>query len=347
MRIGFIVNDVAQEHNSYTTTHLALCAHKREHVVYFIGVGDLAYYSDGQMGAHAFPLPVEKKFRTAATLLNEIKHARQVKITAADLDVLMLRNDPAEDIEKRPWAQNAGILFGQMAVNQGVMVLNDPNSLANAMNKMYFQYFPEQVRPKSIITRDVEDIKQFFEENKHKMVLKPLQGSGGRNVFLVTKSEAGNINQMFEAISRDGFVIAQEYLPDAKNGDIRLFLMNGKPIIVEDQIAALRRIQSDDDIRSNIHRGGKASKVQISDDTMKLVDMVMPKLAEDGMFFVGLDIVGDKLMEINVFSPGGLSNASKLCKVDFFTPVLEAIERKIHYKEVYKGSLDNAKIAAI
>lgn len=347
MRIGFVVNDVAEEHSSYTTTHLALCAHKRGHEVYFMGVGDLAYYSDGQMGAHAFPLPPDKKFRTAATLLNEIKEASRVKITASDLDVIMLRNDPSEDIEKRPWAQNAGVIFGQMAVKQGVVVLNDPTSLANAMNKMYFQYFPEKVRPKSIITRDVEDIKLFFEESKNKMVLKPLQGSGGRNVFLVTKKEAKNINQMFEAISRDGYVIAQEYLPDAKDGDIRLFLLNGKPIEVDGEIAALRRQQSDGEIRSNIHRGGKALKAPITEETMKLVELVMPKLTEDGMFFVGLDIVGNKLMEINVFSPGGLNNACKLCGVDFFIPVLEAIERKLHYKETYKDTIENVKIAVM
>ncbi len=234
-----------------------------------------------------------------------------------------------------------------MAVKQGVIVLNDPNSLANAMNKMYFQYFPEKVRPQSIITRNVDDVKLFFEERKNKMVLKPLQGSGGRNVFLVTKKEANNINQMFEAISRDGYVIAQEYLPGAKDGDIRLFLMNGKPIVVDEQIAAIRRQQKEDDIRSNIHRGGKASKAQITDEIIGLVDLVMPKLVEDGMFFVGLDIVHDKLMEINVFSPGGLNNASKLYEVDFMTPVIEAIERKVHYKKTYQEAIENAKIATI
>jgi glutathione synthase len=326
---------------------MALCAHKRGHEVYYMGVGDLAYYSDGQMGAHAYPLPAEKKFRSASTLMAEIKKTEQIKITATDLDVLMLRNDPSEDIEKRPWAQSAGVIFGQMAVSQGAIVLNDPHSLGNAINKMYFQHFPEKVRPKSIITRDVDDIKHFFEESKNKMVLKPLQGSGGRNVFLVTKKEAKNINQMFEAISRDGYVIAQEYLPDAKDGDVRLFLMNGKPIIVDDHVAALRRQQAVDDIRSNIHKGGKAVKAVITDKTMELVELVMPKLVEDGMFFVGLDIVGDKLMEINVFSPGGLSNASKLYDVDFFPPVIEAIERKAHYKDTYKESIENAKIATI
>lgn len=346
MKIGFIVNEVATEHVNYTTTHLALAAHKREHEIFYMGVGDLAYYSDGQMGAHAYTLP-EQKFRSASTLLSEIKKSEQTKITAAELDVLLLRFDPSEDIEKRPWAQHAGIIFGQMAVNQGVIVLNDPNTLGDALNKMYFQYFPEKVRPKTLITRDVNDIQEFFEESKHKMVMKPLQGSGGRNVFLVTKKEASNINQMFEAISRDGFVIAQEYLPAAKGGDIRLFLMNGKPIKVGGQYAALHRLQKDGEIRSNIHRGGKASKAHITDEILDLVELVMPKLIEDGMFLVGLDIVGDKLMEINVFSPGGLHQASKLCGVDFVAPVIEAIEKKGHYKETYQEIIKNVKIATI
>lgn len=346
MRIGFVVNNVAGELPNYTTTHLALTALKLGHEVYYMGVGDLAYYSDGQMGAHAVKAP-DKKFRSVTTLLDEVLQTEKVKITAPDLDVLMLRNDPSEDIEKRPWAQNAGVIFGQMAVKQGVIVLNDPNSLSDAMNKMYFQYFPEIVRPKTIITRDVDDIKAFFKETKNKMVLKPLQGSGGRNVFLVTKKEESNINQMFEAISRDGYVIAQEYLPDAKDGDIRLFLMNGKPIVVDGKVGAIHRLQQDGEIRSNIHKGGTASKTVMSDTMAELAEMVMPKLIEDGMFLVGLDIVGNKLMEINVFSPGGLAQASKLSSVDFFPPIVEAIERKVRYKKTYKENIRNKKIATI
>lgn len=327
MRIGFIVNKVATEMAGYTTTHLA-------------------YYSDGQMGAHA-RFPSQKKYRATATFLEDIQHCPPQSITAPDLDVLMLRNDPSEDIEGRPWAQNAGIVFGQLAIKQGVIVLNDPNSLSDAMNKMYFQHFPEKVRPKTIITRNIDDIRNFFVETKHKMVMKPLQGSGGRNVFLVTKKEESNINQMFEAICRDGYVIAQAYLPEAKDGDIRLFLMNGKPIIVDGKVGAIHRHQKSGEIRSNIHKGGSASKAVIDDTVMELVELVMPKLVEDGMFLVGLDIVGNKLIEINVFSPGGLSKACQLHGVDFFTPIIEAMERKVHYKKTYQETLGNEKIAVI
>lgn len=346
MRIGFIVNQVRTENPNFTTTGLAFCAHKRGHEVYYMGVGDLVYNSDEQIGAHARKVP-GKKFTSRDTFMEAVRDAAREKITSAELDVLMLRNDPAEDIEKRTWAQSAGILFSQMAVRQGVIVLNDPQTLSGAINKMYFQYFPETVRPKTVISRNVEDIQAFFEETRHKMVLKPLQGSGGRNVFLVTKKEASNINQMFEAISRDGYVVAQEYLEEAKQGDVRLFLLNGKPFEVKGKVAMLNRVQKEGDIRSNIHRGGKAFKGEVSDTLLELADLVKPKLIRDGMFLVGIDVVGNKLMEVNVFSPGGLGNASELHKVDFIGPVIDAIEQKVAYKKIYGDSISNSRIATM
>ena len=137
-----------------------------------------------------------------------------------------------------------------------VIVLNDPNGLAKAMNKMYFQLFPEEVRPATLITRDKEEIRTFAKEHGNNIVLKPLQGSGGSNVFLVRKDDMANLNQMVEAVSRDGYVIAQEYLPAAAEGDTRLFLMNGEPLRYKGKYAAFRRIRSGEDMRSNIHAGG-------------------------------------------------------------------------------------------
>ncbi len=189
-------------------------------------------------------------------------------------------------------------------MRHGVIVLNDPNGLAKAMNKMYFQLFPEQVRPRTLITRDREEIRKFAMEEGGNIVLKPLQGSGGTGVFLVRIDDLSNLNQMIEAVSRDGYVIAQEYLPAASEGDTRLFLMNGQPFRYKGKYAAFRRVRTGDDMRSNIHAGGKLRQAEISDMHLKIAEIVRPKLVQDGMFLVGLDIVGDKLMEINVFSPG-------------------------------------------
>jgi glutathione synthase len=327
MKIGFVVNQIKKEANPYTTTSLALQATRMGHEVYYIGIGDLAYLEDEQMGAHAIKAP-DKQFRTNATFLEAVKKEQKHLVTPKELDILMLRNDPSEDYMNRSWAQNGGMVFGRLAQKHGVVVLNDPRTLAQAGNKMYFQYFPKTVRPETIITRHIEDIKSFYKDHDKNIVLKPLQGSGGKNVFLINE-ETKNLNQIVEAIARDGFVVAQEYLPAAQNGDIRLFLLDGRPIVVDGQTAAIHRTQAKNDIRSNIHQGGQVKKPKLTKKVNELVEEVAPKLIKDGMFFVGLDIVGDKLMEINVFSPGGLGHASRIHKVDFFEPVIKAMERKV------------------
>src|SRR5690606_34675179 len=107
------------------------------------------------------------------------------RIQVDDLDVLMMRYDPAEEHRDRPWAQTSGILFAELAANRGVIVLNDPRTLASAINKTYFQQFPELVRPRTLISRNVGEIKDFIAEQEGNAVIKPLQGSGGQSVFLI------------------------------------------------------------------------------------------------------------------------------------------------------------------
>jgi glutathione synthase len=281
--------------------------------------------------------------------MTDIQGAKAIheRITVDDLDVLMLRNDPAGDAVQRPWAQPVGTIFGRVAMRHGVIVLNDPNGLAGAFNKMYFQLFPEEVRPRTIITRDRDEIKKFAKAEGGNIVLKPLQGSGGYNVFLVRKDDLSNLNQMVDAVSRDGYVIAQEYLPAAEEGDTRLFLMNGLPLRHRGKYAAFRRLRTGDDLRSNIHAGGTKAQAELTDTHFKLAEMVRPKLVQDGMFFVGLDIVGDKLMEINVFSPGGLGSAQKFEKVNFNHAVIDALERKVEYMGYYRRNFDNIEMSTL
>ncbi len=238
----------------------------------------------------------------------------------AEIDVLMLRNDPSIDAET-PWAMEAGILFGREAVKRGVIVLNDPDSLGRAINKLYFQSFPVEARAETLITKHDSDIKAFAKAHQGNIILKPLQGSGGSGVFKLDAKSKSNLNQIIEAIGRDGYIIAQAYVPAAKKGDIRFFLMNGHPLQVGGKYAALRRVASPDDIRSNIHAGGKAEAVEIGETELRVAEMIRPKLVADGMFLVGIDIVGDKILEVNVFSPGNLNSCSRLAGVDFSIPV--------------------------
>ncbi|MBN2474176.1 MAG: glutathione synthase [Pirellulales bacterium] len=347
MRIGFIVNDVMTEEASFTTVRLACEAINHGHEAFVFGVGDVAYDPDEFIRARARTVS-KKSYKSHVTFLRDLQgpKADRQRITVDELDVLMLRNVPSDDYIKRPWATNAAAEFGRVAMRHGVIVVNDPNGLAKASSKMYFQLFPEEVRPRTVITRDREEIKAFA-QSEGTIVLKPLQGSGGAGVFLVRPEDVPNINQMIDAVSRDGFVIAQQYLPAAQEGDTRLFLMNGRPLRVKGKYAAFGRVRSGGDMRSNIHAGGKLAPAEIDHHALAIAETVRPKLVQDGMFLVGLDIVGDRLMEINVFSPGGLGSAQKFTKVNFTKYVIEALERKSHYMKAYGRNFDNVDMCTL
>ncbi|NIL97592.1 MAG: glutathione synthase [Planctomycetales bacterium] len=347
MRIGFIVNDVKTEEGKFTTSRLGQAAVNRGHEVWVLGVGDLAYDPDDMVRARATSVPKERYGSSDSYTMDlQGKRAVQRRITLDELDVLMLRNVPSDDYLKRPWASTAATEFARVAMRHGVIVLNDPNGLAKASSKMYFQLFPEEVRPRTLITRSRDEIKAFAQETGT-IVIKPLQGSGGAGVFLVRPSDIPNLNQMIDAVSRDGFVIAQEYLPAAEQGDLRLFVMNGRPLRVGRKYAAFRRVRSGGDLRSNIHAGGTKAAAEVDSKILHIAEVVRPKLVQDGMFLVGLDIVGDKLMEINVFSPGGLGSAQLFEKVNFAATVIESIERKVQYMQYYGRNFDNVDMCTL
>ncbi len=347
MRIGFIVNDVQTEEKKFTTMRLGQAAVNRGHEVWVMGVGDLAYDPDDMVRARATSVPKEK-YGSSDSFTADLQSKKAVKrrITADELDVLVLRNVPSDDYLSRPWASTAATEFARVAMRHGVIILSDPNGLAKASSKMYFQLFPETVRPQTLITRDRDEIKHFAQE-LGTIVVKPLQGSGGASVFLIRQADIPNLNQMIDAVSRDGFVIAQEYLPAAEEGDMRLFVMNGRPLRIGKKYAAFRRVRSGGDMRSNVHAGGSKAAAEITATHLQIAEIVRPKLVQDGMFLVGLDIVGNKLMEINVFSPGGLGSAQQFEKVNFSTLVIEAIEKKVEYMHYYGRNFDNVDMCTL
>ncbi len=347
MRIAFFVNRIQTEEKGYTTTRLAITALNHGHEVWYIDAEGFAMDPDDRVHARAVS-PPKKRYKSGETLLKDLRSPKAVteRIAVDDLDILMLRSDPSNETGTRSWAQQVGILFGRVALRRGVIVLNDPNGLAKALNKMYFQLFPEEVRPKTLITRDKNEIKSFAREYGT-IVLKPIQGSGGTNVFLARPEDLPNLNQMIDAVTRDGYVIAQEYLPAAEKGDIRMFLMNGKALRYKGKYAAFQRVRSGGDLRSNIHAGGKLEKAVIDTTILHIAEIVRPKLVQDGMFLAGLDIVGNKLMEINVFSPGGLGSAQKFEGVNFSQVVIGALERKVEYMKFYQRNFGNVEMACL
>ncbi|MDI3330628.1 MAG: glutathione synthetase [Micrococcus sp.] len=347
MRIGFVVNNVATEKSTYTTIRLAMAATQLGHEALLTGTGDFSYAPDGSLSVQGHGVPA-RSYRSLERYLADVQKpeaARQVPIR--DFDVVMLRNDPADDAKERPWASLAAVAFGQLIAATGVLVVNDPHSLSSALSKAYFQHFPDAVRPRTLISRDQRLISGFIDDMDGNAVLKPLQGSGGSGVFVVDRKEAPNRNQIVEAIARDGYVVAQEYLPEAKDGDVRMMLMNGYPLQVAGKYAAFRRRNASGEVRSNMSVGGTAEAVRVTDEMLHLAEVVRPKLVTDGMFLVGLDIVGDKLMEVNVFSPGGLGSCLRLYGKDFASAIIRDLERKLQIRGHYAEDLGNVRLATV
>jgi len=328
MKIAFLINQTHKEEAYFTTTWMALHALKRGHIIMYIGLSDFVYVDDTNIDAHVRKIHPQETILDNEDLLEKLKKQKKERISMMDVDVLWLRFDPVMDMLNRPWAPPMGLQFAQLLKKLGRYVINDPDQLIQASNKLYLENFPREIRPKTVVTRSYSDILDFMNLQNEKIILKPLKGSGGKNVFMISPNELHNLKQTVEVIARDGYVIGQEYLPEATKGDMRFFLLDGEPIVIDGKYAALQRVQPKGEIRSNIHQGAKAEIANVTEDTLKLVKKVSDKLRMDGMYLVGLDIVGDKIMEINVFSPGALSAASNLNDVDYIAYLIQDLEEK-------------------
>lgn len=327
MRLAFFVRDVATEVDEYATTRLARAASQRGHEAWYVGVSDVELgESDGQLMARARAAEFQKD-DTLESLMERIKERDAERIVMDDLDVLFLRNEPVDDLQERPWASPMGMVLGQMLKARGVTVVNDPTTLVRAASKLYLEEFPESVRPRSLVTRDPAAIERFVAEVGHSVV-KPLFGGRGRNVFVIEGEDEANLAQMTEAVLEDGYAIVQQFVDGAEDGDVRIFLLEGQILEQDGQLAAFRRVPAGNDPRANISVGGRAVPFEIGDAERGIVEAMSKKLVADGMYFVGLDVVGDKVLEINADSPGGMQAMERLYEMDVCLTVIDALERR-------------------
>lgn len=327
MRIAFLINDMATEVDEYTTTRLARAAARAGHEVWYVGVGDVELGpGDDRLMARAHAAELAE----GDTLESFIERARgrdAERIVLDHLDALFLRNESLEDLPERPWAIPLAPIFGEMLQARGVTVVNDPSVLVRATSKLYLEEFPEKVRPRSVVTRDPEAIEAFVAEVGH-CVVKPAYGSKGRNVFMIDRDTETNLAQITEAVLQDGYAIAQEFVEGGEDGDARIFLLEGKLLEHDGVVAAFRREPTGNDPRANISTGGRSVPLEIGGAERTIIDAMSEKLAADGMFFVGIDVIGDKVVEINAESPGGMQSVERLYDVDVCPAIIEALERR-------------------
>ncbi|WP_130537191.1 glutathione synthase [Thiomicrorhabdus indica] len=249
------------------------------------------------------------------------------------LDSLMIRKDPPID----------PVIFNFLdSIKNECVIMNDVDGIRKANNKLFTSTFNDPSNsylPITHVSKDKEFIRKAIKEMPgDKVILKPLVGSGGHGVIVLEKNAQSNISSILDfyisGTGNENYVIIQEYIEGAEQGDVRVLMLNGK------FLGAYNRKPPEGDIRANIQIGGTAHKYKMTDSQMAVCRKIGPRLAADGLYFVGVDMIGDKILEVNVLNPGGISNINKLDKVKLHLNVVDFIEEKVNEKHEKRAELE-------
>ena len=258
------------------------------------------------------------------TFYNKVE-LRDEMLPLAGFDVIFFRANPPLD----------PIMLNFLdSVKDDVFIINSLEGMREANNKLYTAAFGDahnNIIPKTHVSKNKEYLIEMINESSaDKMILKPLNGFGGSGVILIEKSAMSNINSLldFYITNSDGssnYVILQDYIEGADKGDVRILLLNGEPV------GAMRRVPGSGDHRSNVSAGGSVQKHALTKEERALCKQIGPKLVADGLYFVGIDVIGGKLVEVNVMSPGGITYINKVYKPKHKVEekVLDFIESKV------------------
>jgi len=287
---------------------LALEATRRGHDLFHYLPTDLSY-DRGRVIAKARPLQVRREQGNHATLGTE------EILDVASLDVVLMRQDPPFDMGY------IGATHLLEQVHPQTLVVNDPVSVRNAPEKLFVTRFPD-LMPPTLITYDTEQIKAFRRDYKD-IIVKPLYGNGGAGVFHV-KPEDDNLTSLLElfAGALDEPLMVQQYLPAVRAGDKRIILIDGEPL------GALNRVPAEGEARANLHVGGRAERSTLTRREHDICEAIGPVLKEQGLIFVGIDVIGDWLTEINVTSPTGLQEIGRFDDVSLEARIWDVIEER-------------------
>jgi glutathione synthase len=300
-----------------STFVLGLEAERRGYEVWHYTPPELIF-RDRKVMARAQPMKLRREKGNHFTL-----GAAQM-VDLATLDVVLLRQDPPFDMS---YITTTHLLEH---IHPKTLVVNDPASVRNAPEKLYVTHF-DNVMPPTLITADQRALREFRDEHKD-IILKPLYGNGGAGVFRVRPDDENfaSLLEMFSQRSREP-LIAQRYLPEVRQGDKRIILIDGKPAGV------INRVPAQGEARSNMHVGGKAVKAELSKRDREICDTIGPELARLGMIFVGIDVIGDYLTEINVTSPTGLQQINRFDGVSLEAQIWDRIELRYQATRGHKN----------
>lgn len=312
LKIGIVMDPIASiTAKKDSSLAMLLEATRRDAEIYYFEQQDLCMLSGTAMG-HSTRLTVRDDNE------NWFDFGEHEEIALGDLDVILMRKDPPFDME---YIYTTYIL--DRAREAGVLIVNEPQALRDMNEKAYTAWFPD-CTPLTLITRSMDQMRAFLAEHD-RIVVKPLDGMGGRSIFVIQKGD-NNANVIFETLTDYGqrFAMAQVYIPEIRLGDKRILLIDGEAVPF-----ALARIPSDDDNRGNMVAGAVPKGQELSDADRKICAEVGPVLRERGVLFAGIDVIGDYMTEINVTSPTGIRELDRQFGLNIAGQMFDAIEKKL------------------
>ncbi len=318
LKIGVVMDPLEGiQYKKDTTFAMMLEAQKRDWDVHVMEMDDLLL-RNGMVFAKSRTVRLFEDPKQWHSYLQESD------ICLEELDIILMRKDPPFDME---YIYATHLL--EIAEAAGVMVVNKPQSLRDVNEKLYTAWFP-QCSPPTLVSRNQQAFREFLTEH-HTMVLKPLDGMGGASIFVVSE-DSPNISVILEVMTEHGArsVMAQKYIPEISQGDKRILVVNGKAVPY-----ALARIPAKGESRGNLAAGGSAKGIELSERDYWIVEQIAPTLKAKGLFFVGLDVIGDYLTEINVTSPTCARELDALYGLNIASDFLDCIENCLA-KEVDK-----------
>ncbi|WP_299353858.1 glutathione synthase [uncultured Shimia sp.] len=309
MKIAFQMDPIQSvDINADSSFRLAEEAQARGHELFYYSPDHLAY-EEGRITAKGHHFTVRREQGNHADL------SALTQVDLADFDVVWLRQDPPFDMHYITSTH----LLDRLA--PGTLVVNDPFWVRNYPEKLLVLDFPD-LTPPTTIARDLDTIKAFKEKHGD-VILKPLYGNGGAGVFRLDRNDRNltSLHELFASFSREPLIV-QKFLPDVSNGDKRVILVDGEPV------GAINRVPAKGETRSNMHVGGRPEKIALSERDLEICARIGPLLKEKGQVFVGIDVIGDYLTEINVTSPTGIQELERFDGVNIAEKIWQAIESK-------------------